>query len=62
VQARLKREMGDMGNVASFLGVRARGAVTVCGEDGADRAVPRRRERSARSERATVTTSRARCV
>jgi hypothetical protein len=34
--------------VASFLGVRACGSVAVCGEDGADRAAPRRRERGAR--------------
>jgi hypothetical protein len=37
-----------VGDVASFLGVRAHGSLTVCGEDGADRAVPRRREEHAK--------------
>jgi hypothetical protein len=49
VWAVLKRELGAwVGDVADFLDVCARGSATVCGEDGADRAAPRRRERCTR--------------
>jgi hypothetical protein len=54
VRARLKRELGAWaGDVAEVLGGRARWSVTVHGDDGANRRVPRCSER-VRGERVTT--------